>query len=159
MTTLMNTSMTERFDSSLAVPGARRASGTASAAPPNPEVVPIAKRRRFSAADKQRILEAADGCTDSGERGALMRREGLYSSLLFRWRKQRREAEREALTPQRRGPKPDLALAQKRREAGQTREIVRLRAELARAHIVIDVQKKLCTLLGLPTAQENGEDI
>src|SRR5665213_3437819 len=70
------------------------------------------------------------------------------SSLLFRWRKQRREAEREALTPQRRGPKPDLALAQKRREAGQTREIVRLRAELARAHIVIDVQKKLCTLLG-----------
>jgi len=157
MTTLSISSMTDSLDSPLAEPGARRASGAASAAP-NPEVVPVAKRRRFSGAEKQRLLEAADRCKNSGERGALMRREGLYSSLLFRWRKELREIEREALAPQRRGPKPDLGLAQRRREEVLTRENVRLRGELERAHIVIDVQKKLCTLLGLPTAQQNGED-
>jgi len=158
MTTLMKTSMTERFDSALAAPEARRANGAASAAPPNPEVVAVAKRRRFSGAEKQRILEAADRCTGSGEIGALLRREAIYSSQLATWRGQRRKAERDALTPQRRGPKPDLALAKKRRDEALTRENLRLRGELERARIIIDVQKKLCTLLGLPTAQENGED-
>jgi transposase-like protein len=121
-------------------------------------VVPVARRRRFSGAEKQRLLDAADRCKDSGERGALMRREGLYASLLFRWRKERHEIERAALAPQRRGPKPDVALAEKRRDETQQREIARLREELERAHTIIDVQKKLCTLLGLPTAQSNGKD-
>src|SRR5580658_9020836 len=106
MSALPISSMTESFDSPLAGPGARRASGAASAAP-NPEVVPVAKRRQFCAAEKQRLLEAADRCKDSAQRGALMRREGLYSSLLFRWRKERRDIERAALAPRRRGPKPD----------------------------------------------------
>jgi transposase-like protein len=120
--------------------------------------VPVAKRRRFSGAEKQRILEAADRCADSGEVGALLRREAIYSSMLSTWRNQRRRAEQEALKPQRRGPKRDLALAEKRRDEAQQREIARLREELERAHIIIDVQKKLCTLLGLPTAQDSGED-
>jgi len=159
MTTLMKTSTTESFDSAFAVPGARRANGAASAAPPNPEVVPVAKRRRFSGADKQRILQAADLCKDAAELGALMRREGLYASLLYRWRRQRRESEREALAPRRRGPKPDAALAEERQIEKLTRENTRLQEELERARTIIDVQKKLCTLLGLPTAQSNGEDI
>jgi len=119
----------------------------------------MAKRRQFSGADKQRILEAADRCTDSGQLGALMRREGLYSSLLYRWRRQRRDAEHEALSAKRRGPKPDVALAETRQVEKLTRDVTRLQGELERAHTIIDVQKKLCTLLGLPTAQENGKDI
>jgi transposase-like protein len=121
-------------------------------------VVAVAKRRRFSGAEKQRLLEAADRCTTPEEKGALMRREGLYASLLVRWRSERRDAQREALEPQRRGPKPDAMLAEKRQVEKLTREITRLQNELGRAHTIIDVQKKLCTLLGLPTAQENGED-
>ena len=152
------TSMTEGFDSDSAVPGARRANGTAESTPPNPEVVAVAKYRRFSGAEKQRILEVADRCTDSGEIGALLRREAIYSSQLATWRAQRRKAERAALAPQRRGPKPDAVLAEKRRGEAQSREIIRLRGELERAHTLIDVQKKLCTLLGLPTARDNGED-
>ena len=158
MTSPMKASMTDSVNSPLSAPEARRANGAESAAPPNPEVVPVARRRRFSGAEKQRILEAADRCTDSGEIGALLRREAIYSSQLSTWREQRRKVEREALTPQRRGPKPDLALAEKRRDEAQMREIVHLRGELERARTIIDVQKKLCTLLGLPTAQENGED-
>jgi transposase-like protein len=119
----------------------------------------VAKRRQFSGAEKHRILEAADRCTNSGEIGALMRREGLYASLLFRWRKQRREIERERLAPQRRGPKPDGPLAEQRQIEQLTRQNTRLQGELERAHTIIDVQKKLCTLLGLPTAPSNGEDI
>jgi transposase-like protein len=130
-----------------------------SAAPPNPEVVPVAKRRRFSGADKQRLLQAADLCKDAAELGALMRREGLYASLLYRWRRQRRESEREALAPRRRGPKPDAALAEERQIEKLTRENTRLQEELERARTIINVQKKLCTLLGLPTAQANEEDI
>jgi len=162
MTTLPRTSMTDSLAASLplADPGARRASGSASgsAAPPNPEVVPVAHRRRFSSADKQRILEAADRCTQPGEIGALLRREAIYSSLLSTWRGQRRKAQREALKPQRRGPKPDAVLAENRHSEQLTRENVRLRSELERAHTIIDVQKKLCTLLGLPTAPQIDED-
>jgi len=140
--------------------GARRATGdTSSGAPtPDPEVAATAKRRRFSNAEKRRILIEADRCTKPGEIGALMRREGIYSSMLANWRKQRGHAERAALAPQKRGPKPDPALAEKRRADQLARENARLRGKLDRAHIIIDVQKKLCTLLGLPTAEEPGED-
>jgi transposase-like protein len=69
---------------------------------PDPEVMPTAKRRQFSAAYKRRILEETDGCTEPGEVGALLRREGLYSSYLTTWRRQR---ERGELEPQKRGRK------------------------------------------------------
>jgi transposase-like protein len=123
---------------------------------PDPEVAPTAKRRRFSGAEKRRILAEADRCTKPGEIGALMRREGIYSSMLTNWRKQRDQAEREALAPRKRGPKPDAALAERQRADQLERENARLREKLERAHVIIDVQKKLCTLLGLPTA--DGSD-
>ena len=74
---------------------------------PDPEVVPKAERRRFTAEYKQRILAEADACTQRGAIGALLRREGLYRSHLDKWREQRRAGALQALAPQKRGPKPD----------------------------------------------------
>lgn len=140
--------------------GARRATEEAlSIAPPrpDPEVVATAKRRQFSPSDRRRILAAADRCSKSGEIGALLRREGIYSSMLTNWRK-RRDADDEALAPHKRGRKADPAIAEARRVAELTRENDRLRRQLAQAHTIIDVQKKLCTLLGLPTAEDLKEE-
>jgi len=135
-----------------ALEGARRASGDASpTAPPNPEVAATARRRQFSSGERRRILAAADGCKASGEIGALLRREGIYSSHLATWRKQRASAERVALEPQKRGRKADPALAEARHLDQLTRENDRLRRQLAQARTIIDVQKKVCTLLGLLT--------
>lgn len=132
--------------------GARRATGNVSSiAPPNPEVAATARRRQFSSSEKRRILAAADRCTEVGEIGALLRREGIYSSHLATWRKQRAATERAALEPKKRGRKVDPAIAEARRVDDLTRENGRLRHKLAQAHTIIDVQKKLCTLLGLPT--------
>jgi transposase len=135
-----------------ALEGARRATGNASAsAPPDTEVAATATRRQFSSGEKRRILMAADGCSQVGEIGALLRREGIYSSHLATWRKQRVGAERAALAPQKRGRKADPALAEARRLDQLTRENGRLRHQLAQARTIIDVQKKVCTLLGLLT--------
>src|ERR1700739_891249 len=136
--------------------GARRASAeTSSGAPtPDPEVTPTAKRRRFSAAEKQRILSEADRCTEPGQIGALLRREGIYASMLATWRRQRAQAEQAALAPRKRGPKPHPALAEAREVKRLQEQNARLRRELERAHTIIDVQKKLCTVLGLPTEPE-----
>lgn len=123
------------------------------ASPPDPEVAATAKRRQFSGSERRRILAAADRCTAPGEIGALLRREGIYSSQLATWRKQRVATERAALEPKKRGRKADPAIAEARREEALTRENKRLRHQLAQAHTIIDVQKKLCTLLGLPTAE------
>jgi transposase len=124
---------------------------------PEPEVAATAKRRQFSSGDKRRILAAADRCTEVGEIGALLRREGIYSSQLATWRKQRAATERAGLEPQKRGRKANPALAEARRVAELTKENARLRRKLATAQTIIDVQKKLCTLLGLPTAEDLEE--
>lgn len=88
--------------------GARRATANASTiAPPDPEVAAIARRRQFTSAERTRILSAADACKAPGDIGALLRREGIYSSLLATWREQRAIAQRSALEPQKRGPKAD----------------------------------------------------
>lgn len=140
--------------------GARRATEEASfiAPPPDPEVAATAKRRQFSSSERRRILAAADHCSKTGEIGALLRREGIYSSQLATWRKRREAVEHAALAPQKRGRKADPAIAEARRVAELTRENERLRRKLAQAHTIIDVQKKLCTLLGLPTAEEPEEE-
>ena len=139
--------------------GARRASGeTSSGAAPNPEVTPTAKRRRFSAAEKQRILSEADRCTEPGQIGALLRREGIYASMVATWRKQRAQAEQAALAPRKRGPMPNAALAEARELKRLQEQNARLRRELERAHTIIDVQKKLCTVLGLPTESDPDEE-
>jgi len=116
----------------------------------NPEVLAIKRRRTISPADKRRILQAYDRCKTPAERGALMRWERVYSSMLSGWRNH----DRAALVVPKRGPKASPAVAQRNRDAQLTREIDRLRRQLERANAIIDVQKKLCTLLGLPTAEE-----
>jgi len=134
-----------------ALEDARRAAGNApSGARPDPEVVATARRRQFSSSDKRRILEAADRCTQPGDIGALLRKEGIYSSHLTTWRRQRAADERAALAPQQRGRKADPALAEDRRVLQLTQANDRLRRQLAQANAIIDVQKKLCALLGLP---------
>ena len=111
-------------------------------------MVAHARRRHFSNADKRRILEAADRCTKPGEIGALMRREGVYSSSLSTWRRQREAAELAALAPQKRGPKVDPHRAETLHIAQLTRERDDLQGRLNKAMVVIDVQKKLAALLG-----------
>ena len=142
----------------LASQGARRATEEASGSPPplassvadavaDAEVVPHARRRQFSNADKRRILEAADRCTRPGEVGALMRREGVYSSSLSTWRRQREAGDLAALAPQKRGPKIPANRAELLQIAQLTRERDGLQRELDKAMLVIGVQKKLATLL------------
>lgn len=122
---------------------------------PEPEVLPRAKRRQFSAEYKLQILEEADGCTKRGQIGALLRREGLYSSHLHKWRQQRSLGQLEGLSAKRRGRKaPDPTEAEMAR---LRRENERLRARLEQAELIIDVQKKLSGLLGL-TEDETDEN-
>ena len=120
---------------------------------PDPEVVPKAKRRKFSAEYKRRILEEADNCTESGQIGALLRREGLYSSHLSTWRRQRDQGLVRALGPKKRGRKRKDEL--EREVAKLQRENEQLQSRLEQAETIIEVQKKLSRLLGLAT-EENG---
>lgn len=138
--------------------GARRATGdtTSSAAPADPEVVAIARRRQFSPAEKRRIVAAADRCTQLGEIGALLRREGIYSSQLAAWRKNRATADGR-ITLQR-GRKADPAVAEAHRTAKLTRENERLRRQLTQARMIIDVQKKVSALIALQVADETQGD-
>ena len=139
-------------------PGAERSEGERSEAErsvapgetgamPDPEVVVKARRRQFTAGYKKRILAEADAATEPGTIGAMLRREGLYSSHLTHWRQQRDLG----LSPQRRGPKPKHdPLAEQVRQLqlhnGQ------LTQRLARAELVMDVQKKVSLLWGIPMA-------
>jgi transposase-like protein len=113
---------------------------------PDAEVVPKAKRRSFSPAYKLLILEEADRCTEPGQIGALLRREGLYSSNLTTWRRQRRQGQLKGLTPKKRGPKPD---AREQELAALRREKEQLERRLEKAETIIAFQKKLSRLLGL----------
>lgn len=119
----------------------------------DPEVVPALERRVFSNADKLRILAEADACTpSSGERGALLRREGIYSSHLTKWRRQRSAGRLHTLQALPRGPQPapvDPAAAELDRLRAEN---ARLQARLTQAETIIDVQKKVALLLGLPLA-------
>ena len=118
------------------------------------EVVAKATRRRFTAAEKLRVLREADGCTKLGELGALLRREGLYSSQLSAWRAARKRGELAGLTPRARGPKAKPADPRDKKLVEQAREIARLQARLDRAEGLIAVQKKVAQLLGIPLAND-----
>ena len=124
---------------------------------PDPEVVPRAKRRRFSAEYKLRILEEAEVCSERGQIGSLLRREGLYSSHLTTWRHQREQGQLEALSPKNRGRKPSVDEALAKELAELKRENQRLENRLQQAETIIEVQKKLSGLLGL-TLNENQTD-
>ena len=120
---------------------------------PDAEVVPKAQRRKFSAKYKLRVLDEADNCTEPGQIGALLRREGLYSSHLSTWRRQREQGLLEALSSKKRGRKEKDELD--REVSRLRRENERLQARLEQAETIIDVQKKLSRLLGVAT-EENG---
>jgi transposase len=116
---------------------------------PDPEVVAQAKRRRFTADYKRRILTETDHAKGGGGVGALLRREGLYSSLLATWRREREAGVLQALAPQKRGPKPHRdPVADENQQL--RREVERLTEDLRKADIVIDIQKKVAALLGRP---------
>jgi transposase len=138
-----------------ATQGARRATGVASpgagaTAPvlPDPEVVEKAGRRRFTAKYKLGVLDAAERC-QPGEIGALLRREGLYSSHLTTWRRQREAGALAGLAPVQRGRKAQTIDAQGQRVVELQRENERLRQRLVQAETIIEVQKKVSLLLGI----------
>ncbi len=123
---------------------------------PEVEVLAKATRRRFTAEYKRKILQAADACREPGAIGALLRREGLYSSHLTTWRRQRERGELAGLTPKTRGPapKPKNPLAAK--VAALERAVSREKARADRAEALVELQKKVAELLG--TAQpQTGE--
>ena len=122
----------------------------------DPEVRPKAKHRQFTAEYKKRILDEADACTTATQRGALVRREGLYSSHLTAWRRQRAHGILDGLAPKKRGVKPNpLALE----NAQLRREIEQLQAQLHRAETIIEVQKKVSQLLGLPSTPTPKDEL
>jgi transposase-like protein len=121
---------------------------------PDPEVTERAKRRRFTAEYKLRILRKADACKGDGDVGALLRREGLYSSQLAAWRRQRDEIAKAGLKARKRGPK---SKAVDPRVKQLERENVRLRRRLEEAETIIDFQKKLSKLLGIPLKSPDSD--
>lgn len=126
--------------------------GTPSLTPPNPEVKPKLTRRTHTAQQKLKILLETDNLSQ-GEIGAFLRRKGLYWSNLSKWRKLRDEGLLTSLEPKKRGCAP--ALPETKRLSELERENTRLRGKLERAEMIIDVQKKLCKLLGLAPAKED----
>ena len=135
--------------------GAKPVVNVAQGQSPDPEVVPKAKRRTFTTAYKLRILSQADRCTKPGQIGALLRSEGLYSSYLTTWRRQRDRDELEGLGPQKRGPKGDPQAAE---IARLKRENERLRKRLEQAELIIEVQKKVSQILGIPVEEHELDD-
>ncbi len=136
--------------------GARRATGisfssadAAASEPDDPEVLEKASRRRFTAKYKLGILEEAEHC-GPGQIGALLRREGLFSSHLTSWRRLRDQGALAGLSPQKRGRKPDPAAAQRRENAKLQKENERLQLKLKKAHTIIEFQKKLSEILDIP---------
>lgn len=117
---------------------------------PNPEVCAKPIRRRFTAAYKLGILQEADRCTKPGQVGALLRREGLYSSHLTLWRKQRRKGTLAGLAPSRRGPKPQPRNPLAEEVEQLRRENQRLTHRLKQAETIIEFQKKVSEILGIP---------
>jgi len=130
--------------------GARRATGVSAgggAGVPDPEMVEKAKRRQFSPEYKLRVLGEADACRGEGQLGALLRREGLYSSHLTTWRRQRETGALAGMRGKKRGPK---GRDEDPRVKQQAREIARLQKQLKQAVTIIEIQKKVAGILGIP---------
>jgi len=147
--------------------GARRATGkspgsggtrTSCHVAPDPEVAEKKSRRRFTAKYKLRILQEADNCTGPGQLGALLRRQGLYSSNLTTWRRQREQGALTGLAPKKRGrknkPKNPLVDQLARLE----KENRKLRLKLKQAETIIDVQKKVSQMLGISQDLNDEKD-
>ena len=116
------------------------------------QVVAKPWRRTYPAEYKRRILKEADACTAPGAIGALLRREGLYSSLLVEWRRARGRGELAALAPKQRGRKPTPVDARDRKITELERQLAAMTGRAQRAEILVDAQKNLAALLGRPGA-------
>jgi len=125
---------------------------------PSSEVLEKPLRRRFTVEYKAKILAEADACSEPGMLGELLRREGLYSSHLSTWRRQRDEGALAGLTPKRRGrkAKPKNPLAHENEQL--RRENQRLKEQLRQAELIIDVQKKVSEMLNIPPEAPGGEE-
>lgn len=123
---------------------------------PDPEVPEKTKRRKFTAAYKLRMLKEAEQCTQPGEIGALLRREGLYSSHLTTWRHQRDQGVLHGLNPKKRGRKAKPRDPSAGRIAQLEKENLRLKNRLRKAEIIIEAQKKISEILGV---EQNLNDI
>ena len=121
------------------------------------EVLAKAVRRRFTAKQKSRILKLAAACSQPGEVGALLRREGIYSSHLSTWRRAAQQLELKALAPKKRGPVPKAPDQRDRQLIEATREIARWKKRAERAEAIVDLQKKVSEILGirLPDTDES----
>lgn len=160
---MLVTKSEQNLEDSRATEGARRATGVARESAerngdvPDPEVADKATRRRFTAAYKRRIVREADKCTKPGDLGALLRREGVYSSSLSAWRRQLAAGEL-AGTGARRGPKAQTKDPRDKRIAELERETRRLGRKLEQAETVIGIQKKVASLLGIPLKNLDDEE-
>jgi transposase len=123
---------------------------------PDPEVREKTVRRRFTAEYKLRILKEAVSCKEQGQLGSLLRRDGLYSSILITWRRQIEKGTLDALSPRKRGPKAKRPDPSARLIAELERENKKLKKKLRQAETIIDVQKKISEILQIPSP-ENGE--
>jgi transposase len=140
--------------------GARRATGVSAAGAvregaPDPEVVEKAKRRRFTPEYRLKIVRAAEACKGSGEIGALLRREGLFSSQLSTWRRQWGEGALEGLRARKRGPKSKAVDPRVKKLEQENARLVR---KLKKADAIIAFQKKVHELLGIPLKPFEGEE-
>jgi transposase len=125
---------------------------------PDPEVAAKAKRRTFTAEYKQHILQEADqAAATPGGVGALLRREGLYSSHLVAWRRERSQGIQDALAPRKRGRKSQRDPLEEENQKLR-RQNARLTEDLRKANIIIDVQKKVAALLGNPIPDVDPEE-
>ena len=137
--------------------GGRRPTVVPAPAAVDPELTGSRKRRTFTAKEKLRILAETDAAAGSGDIGTVLRREGIYSSVLNRWRRQRDSGAFNALSPAKRGPK----LIEMSPDAEDNRRLrtenARLKERLARAETIIDFQKKVSELLAIPLNLPNSD--
>jgi len=125
---------------------------------PDPEVIERPSRRNYSAEYKLRVLQEADTLKNPGEIGALLRREGLYASNIAMWSWQREKGEFEGLSPKKRGPKEKSGEELDKRIKELERENRRLKRRLDHAEMIIDVQKKISELSGIPLKKMDYEE-
>jgi transposase len=165
--------ISEKIRTAQGMEGARRATGIPCAAtaaqgahsmssvpvhPPDPEVPEKAVRRRFTGEYKLNILQQAEVCRGEEGVGALLRREGLYSSHLTTWRRQREIGLLSALSPKRRGRKASARNPLQPEVDRLRKETDRLQKRLKQAELIIEIQKKISQMLGIPLeTSEKGE--
>jgi len=126
--------------------------------PPDPEILEKATRRRFSAKYKMRILAEIDACTEKGQVGRILRREGLYSSNVTKWRKQYGSGALAGLEPRKRGRKAHPVNPMAKKLAAAEREVEQLKKKLRKAETIIDFQKKLSEMLGISQADTGNDE-